>query len=451
MSRALLRLVVGDVVVDPRGSAGVAVVAGTTAVVGSPAAALVVTAGAVPGTAGLALYGLSGTVIAFTVVAAVAVLAPVAGLTVGVRRREHALWQVVGLSPATVRRVVLAQLLLAGGVGALAGVLLARPLVPAVVGWTLAGTDGLTGVRVHAGGAGAAGVVVAVVLVLVVVGGWRAAGAAARTEVVQLLRTPDPPAPRTGPLRWALALALLLMLLSVVWGLPGRVARSLDVGTPLLLVGPLVAGVLVALGPLIDGPLRRAWTALVPARWSPAWFLACAAAVHGAGRSSAVSAPLALAVALTGSLFAATGTVARAEGLSGGPSSRSVVLLLGGPLLLAAVGAAASVYTAGRIRDRQTALLLAAGASPATVLLAAAYEALVHVVTGTLLGGAGVLLTAMVAWWAVFPLDPGVRPVLGVPAVAVTAGLAAVTMLLATLAPTLRAVRRDPVRVLAAQ
>ncbi|PRY14097.1 FtsX-like permease family protein [Kineococcus rhizosphaerae] len=453
-ARATARLVVGDVLADPRTWTGTAVVAATAAAVGSLAAALVVTAGRVGGTRGLGLYALSGTVLAFTLVAGVAVVGSVAALTVELQQRSHASWQLVGVPPAAVRVIVLAQLLLVGAAGAGVAVVGVRPLVPAVGRWVLAGTSGLDGVRLQGGGSGW---VVAGVLLVVVAGAWRSAGVASRAEGLHLLRAPVPVPVRVGPLRWAAAAVLVLVVVSVVASLGGR--RSVEelaaAQSALLLLSPLTAGVLVLLSPLVTVPVLAAWTSLVPARASASWHLARAAVAHAAGRSTAVSAPLVLAVALTGGLFAGSGTLRDALSSLGVPatavSARSVVLVLGGPLLLAAVGAAATVFVAGRTRDREAALLLAAGATPAAVLLAAAWEALIHVVTATVLGLVGVFTTAAAAAWTVSAAVPLRPPATGLPATLVTAGAALVLLLAATVLPTAVALRRDPARVLAAE
>ncbi|MBB2903606.1 putative ABC transport system permease protein [Kineococcus radiotolerans] len=436
---------------DLRTWAGAGVVAFTAALVGSLAAALIVTAARVGGTTGLALYALSGTVITFTLVSAIAVVGSVAGLTVALQRRTHALWQLIGLAPAAVRVIVLAQLLLVGLLGAVAGVAIARPAVPAVGQWVLGGTTGLQTVQLHSGGGAW---VAAGVLLIILAGGWRSAGVAARTEGVELVRTPDPPQARTGPLRWGIAAVLTVVLFSITVSLRGRrsVEELASAESALLLLAPLSAGVLITLGSLVVTPLLRGWTSLVPVRASASWHLARAAAVHGSGRSGAVTAPLVLGVALTGGFFAGSGTIHNAL-LSMGVddpvvSARSVVLLLGGPLLLATVGAAATVFMAGRIRDREAALLLAAGASYGVVLLVAVWEALIHVVTATLLGLLGVAVTTAVAMWVVWSAAPGATPATGLPAALTTAAVASMLLLVVTVLPTIVALRRNVTDVL---
>lgn len=66
----------------------------------------------------------------------------------------------------------------------------------------------------------------------------------------------------------------------------------------------------------------------------------------------------------------------------------SSVLLLGGPILLCAVGAAVSVVMTSKSRARDVALLVASGAHPRTLVAAAACEAFIHVATATLVGAA---------------------------------------------------------------
>jgi putative ABC transport system permease protein len=129
---------------------------------------------------------------------------------------------------------------------------------------------------------------------------------------------------------------------------------------PLWIISPLVATLLVCLGPIAFPALLRGWTSLVPRRWST--FLARSAA-HSIGRSTGAVNPLMVAVALAGGLYSANGTVRAAEGTSASPSISigTVVLLLGGPLLLSALGSAVTIFMSARVRNREAALVRATG------------------------------------------------------------------------------------------
>ncbi len=79
----------------------------------------------------------------------------------------------------------------------------------------------------------------------------------------------------------------------------------------------------------------------------------------------------------------------------------AAILMLGGPVLLCAIGAAVSVVMTSKSRTRDVALLIASGARPRTLLAAAACEAFVHAVTATLAGMAAVAVSNVVTAYAV--------------------------------------------------
>ncbi|GAA0291846.1 FtsX-like permease family protein [Kineococcus aurantiacus] len=450
----LRRLVVGELLADARTWVGAGVVAGAAAVVGAVAGCLLQSAVQVGGTRGLALYPVVGLVVVLTAVATAVVLSSVASLTVTSQQRSHALWQLIGVSPRQVRAVVLAQLLLVALAGALGGVLLAVPLVVPFCRWVLSTSEGLQQVPLVFGPAAAAAVVV-VVTAVVTASGRRSARAASRTSGLLLVRDADPPPARVDRRRWA-GLVLLLGVLVVLVLSAGR--TPLDrVLVPLTLTGPLLSALVVLAGPLVFAPFLRAWTRVVPAEASASWFLARARAAHGTARASATTGPLVVAVALPGSLFAVTGTVRAAVGAQTGrlppaPPVQTAVLLVGGPLLLAVVGAAATVFMSGRVRERESALVRAAGGGHGVVLLAAVWESVIHAVTATALGAGVVAVTAGVAAWAVVPAGGAAAlPASGAGAVAVTAVAGLVLLLAATVPTTLLALRRGPARALSVE
>jgi len=223
----------------------------------------------------------------------------------------------------------------------------------------------------------------------------------------------------------------------------------------LFLVWHLAATILVrsTLFPPPGPVLLRGWTSLVPARWSASWYLARAGAAHSIGRSSAAVNPLMVAVALAGGLYSANGTVRAAQGAGASPSISlgTVVLLLGGPLLLSALGSAVTIFMSARVRDREAALVRATGGTPAVVVATAAWEAVIYVGTALLLGGVGVVATALVGAWAVADEAPGTFPGLGLGAVAVIAGAELALVLVATVVPAGLGLRREVAATLAAE
>lgn len=446
----MLRLVLSDLLAHLRIWVGMVVVSAAAALVTSVAAGDVETAVGLGGNVALALYAISGSVILFTTVAAVIVLSSVANLTVVLQQRDYALWQLVGVRPWSVRTIVLTQLVLVSLVGALIGVGLSVPILQPFFDYVYADLPGFGSVPVQFGPASVLSVV-GFVAAIVLLSGARSARRASRVTGMAVLQDPDPPQSRMGPLRWIGVVAVLSILLALLLSIPSTPVDRLEV--PLWIIGPLVATLLVCLGPLAFPAVLHGWTSLVPPRWSASLFLARAAALHSIGRSAAAVNPLMVAVALAGGLYSANGTVRAAEGVGAPPaiSIGTVVLLLGGPLLLSALGSAVTICMSARVRDREAALVRATGGTPEVVVSTAAWEAVIYVVTAVLLGAVGVLATALVGAWAVASAAPGTFPGLGLTAMGVVAATELLLVLVATVVPAVLGLRKEVAATLAAE
>jgi putative ABC transport system permease protein len=435
----VIRLVLGDLIDNLRIWLGAALIAAVAAVVAAIVASNIQTAVEIGGTAGLALYGISGTVILFSAVTSVVVLGSVTNLAVALHQRSYALWQLVGLSPQRVRTVVQAQLALMALIGGAAGCAVAVPLLRPLFAFCFADVPQLRDVKPVFGPA-AVGAVVGYVLVTVLLGGARGARRAAQTPAIQALREPEAPTRGMSTMRWFTGAALLLILISIAVSLPG--ADPEKAATSLMLIGPLAAGLLSALSPLYMVSFLRTWTAVVPFSLPGWWHLARQATAHHASQSTAVVTPLVMAVSLVGGLYASQDTASGGGTLSTG----GVVLLLGGPLVLSLTGATVTLFMAGRQRDREVALLMVSGGTTATVVAAVMSEAVIYVTTAVLLAVPTVLATGLIGAWA---LD--VPPVFGLGAVGavIVAEFALITT--AAAVPALLALRKNIVRTLAAE
>ncbi|MEV7098030.1 FtsX-like permease family protein [Amycolatopsis sp. NPDC051045] len=442
----MLRLIFSDLLDNVRVWLGVLLVTAATAVVGAVVACDIETGLVTGGNVALALYGISSTMIVFSVAAALVVLGSVTALAVTLHQRAYALWQLVGLRPAHVRTVVHAQLATLAFTGGTAGCFLAAPVLRPLFRFSFATSPDFSSLRPSFGFVSAAAVVVFVVL-LAVAASARGARRAAHTPVIRTLREADAPPVTMSRKRWVAAGAMVAVLVWLVSTLPGTDPGRMS--APLMLVGPLVAGIFTALGPLFMAALVRGWTALIPESRSSAWYLARNASVSHLGRSTAVINPLLLAIALAGGLYAAGDAAHGATGDPGPMPVGAVVLLLGGPVLLSLLGATATLFMASRSREREVALVVAGGGSPATVTAAAAAEAVIYVGTACLLGIAAVATTLLAAAW-------GTGQGLAVSAatttaVAVLTAGGALLIVPATVIPALLALRQDVPRALAAE
>jgi putative ABC transport system permease protein len=262
---------------------------------------------------------------------------------------------------------------------------------------------------------------------------------------LESLREPDLPTLRMSRWRWLAGVVFAVVAAAITTSLPGSAVDRISV--PLMLVGALVAAALSAFGPTVFGPVLTAWTSIVPASASASWYLARNSARYNLSRSSAVISSLMVAIALVGSFYTASGTVAHAARHGDADVSTGTVgLILGGPLLLSLLGAAVAVAMPGRTREREGALIRAAGGTGRTLLAGAVWEAIIYVGTALLLGSAAVVCTALIGAWAA-----STSPAWALVPVVVTALAGLVLMLVATVAPTGLAVRRPVTASLAAE
>ncbi|MFC0597344.1 ABC transporter permease [Streptomyces palmae] len=256
-----------------------------------------------------ALFGTAGGVTAFT---AVFVVAATFAFAVAQRRREFGLLRTAGATPGQVRRMVLAEALGIGVLASATGCLLGRYGAPELAAWVV--EEGLapgwftigdaqwpyhlafsTGLGVALCGASAAS--------------WRAG----RTGPTQALREASVD---SGTMTWGRGVCGTALLLTAAGTLGAALAtdpgdllhRKTYVTRPMLLISAVAL-----LAPVAAGPLVRLLTWL-PARLPGALgMLARENAAAGVRRTTAITAPVLVTVALTGSLLGATATLDEAK------------------------------------------------------------------------------------------------------------------------------------------
>ncbi|WP_080799001.1 FtsX-like permease family protein [Arabiibacter massiliensis] len=441
----MMRLVLCDLRDHAATWVGAFCVAVACGFIGGFAASLVATAETYPNMESLAV-----TVIVFSALAAAAVLVSAANLTVAAQRRSYALWQLANVSPRRVSAVVLAQLAVVAVLGAAVGTLVEvasfAPLFPLVFSSPF--YQPIDQVVLDVGLPLMPAVWLAVAGVFLV-GGLKGARSAGKTPPMTALRAPE--LPRKG-MTWLRAVLFAGLAFGTRQLASSLFGKDLDVLGNSLFLPLLMAAALVPVAPAVFSALLGAWTSLVPqGRWN-AWYVARHTARHGLSVSTSVETPIMVGFGLVAGIFSLSSLMSaymRQAGIVGRNASfdfTSTVLLLGGPVLLCAVGAAVSVVMTSRTRTRDVALLIASGARPETLVAAAACEALIHAVTATLAGMAVVVASnAVVAAAVGMPLFSGLA--FGEGLAVSLAGFALV--LAATLAPTVSALRKEPAAVLA--
>jgi putative ABC transport system permease protein len=442
----MIRLIVADALFNRRIWAGAFAVSVTATATGSVPAVLIRTAVETGGVRALGLAAVAGTVIAFTIVAVTIVVGDVMRATVALQSRSYALWRVVGVGQGMIRRVVAAQLAIVTAAGTAVGAVPACA-APAFVRAALQDASGLAAVQPTLA-AGDVLVVAVIITALAIVAGSRAASTAAATPAVQAVR--DGISPRHGRrlLRVLVTMALIALAVQMVSTLPASLPRGAPAA---VLVGPVLVAACTVSAPLFAPSVVRVWTAAVPVQLAPSFVVARALVLNGRERSVTVVTALIVAIGLPSALDSGRGTVAAALDVAAPTGSGGIALVLAGPVMIAAVGAAAGAYMSARDRGREQALLRAAGATGGFVVWVAVWEAIVQLVSAALIVMAVVALAALSEALVLAPTAPTVVPVVRLPSVAAWTGVAAVPLFLATLLPAVAMARRDVPRLLAGE
>ncbi|KJC64272.1 ABC transporter permease [Agreia bicolorata] len=394
------------------------------------------------------------------IIASGLVISSVQRIAVELRGRDYAIWQLAGVLPATIGRLVIAQSLVVAMAGALVGAIIADLIVPSTIQalWREGLAKDGTIMRF---GPGAALVDILAVTALVLISTIPAARRASRTPALAVLRESTPPMARMTLRRWIAVAVSLLAITALVLGMSGGRSELVGMGA---MLPPVLVALAASVAPILYPRVLRLWTALLPARVSPAWYLGRHNARHKLSRSTAAITPMMVAVAIAGGPISdiATATNAILITRDSPPdyytkdSSGNLALLLvlvGAPVAVATLGSAVVVFVTGRDRYRDNALLRAAGATNTTIVAASIAEALIHAATAFLLGLAGIALSASIIA-ALFMRETGGIPVMPYIPVAETAGIFAAGLaliLVSTVGPTLLSLRADVPAMLAAE
>lgn len=346
--------------------------------------------------------------VSYSGLATAVVLSTTLGLTVAAQQRSHALWKVLGIPGSRIRRVIMGQV---GAIGLLGGVLGAAASMPLARVYLLTWRefqDFPRDIPVSMPGFGVP-LTIAMTTLFCVLGGLGAARRAASVPEMQALRESAAPQTRTRWWQWGIVAVLILALVLVPFitsipldeadlaEMPPEARADLNTPGERAVIGGSM-GLIAAIAALCVPtwtlrPLLTWWTGLIPSR-SPAWFAARANACHRAALSMTTIVPFAIAVSMTGTVYAAVG----AGQATGAQGSVNGFLTVGVPIfLISGVGGIANIAMVGRARRQEGALLGVIGARSGTVLASTALEGVIYAVTGILFGLGATAFSAVYA------------------------------------------------------
>ena len=314
-------------------------------------------------------------------------ISAVAKLTVDAQRKSYALWQLVNVSPRKVIVVVLAQLFVVAILGAICGTLLSGisfvPLFPLVFSARKIFEEVIPRVDLSS-----MPIVWLGVACIFLFGGLKAARTAGRTTPLQAL-TSQPL--KKLDMTWIRLLLFAVLLTITVWFSYSIIVDGPNNGMDRSIYLPiLLVGTLVPIAPVLFLLFMRIWTLLVPQR-CVVWFLARRMALYNFSLSTSVQTPIMVGFGMVAGILTIINTMkhyATDIGITNfnGLDLTSTILAMGGPILLSAVGAAASIGMTARSRISDVKLLAISGASPRTLILAAICETFIHSANATFVG-----------------------------------------------------------------
>ncbi|MGV9387229.1 FtsX-like permease family protein [Nonomuraea sp. NPDC003707] len=396
----------------------------------------------------------STTLYVCTAIAAVTVLGTVCLATVDALRTRIARWRLAGALPGQIRWAVLIQMAVLAVAGtALGSVVAAVCAEPASRVLERMGGEQAVAVDLRMTANSVATTLVAT-LGICVLGARRPAWRSARVPAVEAVRDAGTTRHAMTTRRWFFAAVMTLAIGAQIVmhaSLKGPDQLSAGMNNSLFL-GIDVTILIVILAPAGLSAVLRLWSAVLPARLSSAWFLARHSAAHQITRSSATVVPLMVGASLYGVFFGLAGTwqeSLRAGGSALRLNTVDTYVVLTPVAALGAVGSIAIVCLTARGRQREFALLRAAGATSRTIVTMTVYEAVLYTTTAIVLSLAGVaatvLATAVTLSATGLPFTPTIdlRQALALCAVAL-AGLMAAIMV-----PGIAALRGDTRELLA--
>lgn len=453
----MIRLFVGDVREHCHVWLGVLAVAAAFGYMGGWFASFSATSAADP-TAPVSFFFRSAAqaILMFSSISACAALSTTAQGSVAALRRTYALWQLINIPPVLVGFAAIAQIALVGVLGSCIGLGVCRVTSSAVFSVLFMGVDLFEGIRLLPG-ISLYPAVLGTSLLVSALGGMRAARAAACVSPVVALRdelTVEAASARMTPLRWLAALAACCVVVWCVFTVD-PVLAPVDFGqsTWLVFLPIAIPALIAALAPVLLPKMLRLETRPLE-RWV-VWSLARRGAQHGLVQSLSIETSLVVAMGVVASFYSMMRLMERyamaydlpiGSGFDLDP--RLACVMFAGPVILAAVGTFANVVLALRVRVRDASLLEVLGASPRQICVVSVFEAFMHVVVASSVALLAVVLSNMIAAFALsMDIGSAVLSVHVAPAVFIAAAGFGV-LVLAELLPVLRVVREAPVRFL---
>ena len=344
---------------------------------------------------------LAGVNMVYTSLVALVVLGTATNLALSARRGALARLALNGATPRQIVRTVIVQLvamsLLSSVIGAVLALLALRPVLAFLVTWrqTEASEEVPFPEPVYSLPIALAAVAIAVVVA--VVGGLRQTRRASKVPPVDAVRqhASGDEGAKMSPFRIVMAVIIGIAVVGSYLSVFSTAAEVtpdtvFNLMQASLLVLVLLAMLFSLLAPVLIRPLTFAWVRLLPLA-IPSWQLARRTVYARAPRLVRSVVPVMMTIGLLLGMASVVGSLQGTFDASGyhvevhGTGWRTMLILLGLPLLLSLSGGVGSLIMMSKQRDAELALLGVVGATPRQRLLVPLLEAVIISVTATIL------------------------------------------------------------------
>lgn len=338
------------------------------------------------------LVQLSVMVSSFSGLVAVVVLNSVASSTVQTNRKQYARWQLLGITPGQVRGILALQLAILGlgsGFSGLSFALVFSQPTLLLIKNAVTNATGDVQVIEASNNSIVYATALFVILLIVLLSGLAPARRASRVSVLDALRTPEPPVRAMTATRWTVTGVFGLATVALMATAVGSSREVISLNTIFACI--TASGMSAALTPLMLPLFIQVWPRLIPDRASVTWAVARRYALHHIHTSAASVAPLMVGITLIGAIFSAAYTERNALLVNGIHVERmnlaidQIIIMLGGPVILAVVGSAAIVFQGTADRGHSARILSLVGFSKNHVLILALTETIIYVGTALLI------------------------------------------------------------------
>lgn len=332
-----------------------------------------------------AIDGVAIVMASVTALVSIIIISSVTSLFSRQQAKDFALWQIIGVQPKQISRIIKGQtVIIALPFGLLGSMTMGSLLNDAYsASW---GSD------LNLSNTPAVHISAAIFVTFVAwLGTLRTARNSGKLSPLLFLRDPEAQQNKMSKARWIIAGIISFLIFFLLQSLLNDIGAA-QIYTPVTYLLAALTGVLVVMSPIIFPVVLRAWTSMVPRNFSPPWTLARAQALEKITTSHAILTPFLIVISLIGGFYSISyifRNVSETQNLANGMEIipfAQMLSLFSGVIIPSLAGSTIAIFISNRARLKELAILEVAGFSQGQIVKTALAEVLIYTVTAAILG-----------------------------------------------------------------